>query len=262
MPQPPEIRRPFSRWALFLSVLLHVLLVIALLDEALIWGRLKHEAETTVEVELVPAPAPPKPNPPPPPPAAPPPQATPPPEPPPPVPAHTALPRSLPPPPPQLSTAPLARHSTGPGRQAGSGAAVTAVFPVLGLEPGQSGKAAGRKGEQGGELTQTEQDFILAQIVKYWHVDLHVPEAHGLVLSATIVIEADGTLASPLSKDDPWNPAAVIDGYAGMVAGGYSFRRQAIEGFLLALRLCQPLKLPPGGEWPRHMTLRFAFDDL
>ena len=117
-------------------------------------------------------------------------------------------------------------------------------------------------GPVGPDLTQSEQDLVLAQIMKFWHADFHRPEAHGLILQATIVIQADGTLESPLNKDDPWNPGSVIGGYAELMRMGYTYRREAIEGFLLAIRLSQPLKLPPTGPWPRRMVLRFAFDDL
>lgn len=132
------------------------------------------------------------------------------------------------------------------------------------LAPKEEQKA-GRPGSSaavGPELTQSEQDFILRQIMKYWTVDFHSPEAHGLVLQGVIYINADGTLASPLNKNDPWDPAVVIADYPSMVRAGYSFRREAVEGFLLALRLCQPLQLPPTGQWPRRMVLKFAFDDL
>ena len=83
-----------------------------------------------------------------------------------------------------------------------------------------------------------------------------------LVLEATIEINQDGTLQYPLGRDDPWNPNGIIAGYAQMARLGYSYRREALEGFLLALRLSQPLKVPPGGKWPKWMKLRFAFDDL
>ena len=82
------------------------------------------------------------------------------------------------------------------------------------------------------------------------------------VLHVVIFIQADGTLELPVNKDDPWNLGAIIADYATMVRFGYSYRREAIEGFLLALRLSQPLQLPPGDHWPRRMELRFAFDDL
>ncbi len=271
-----DTKKRFSPLALLLSGLLNLLLVIILLNEELIWTKALLAPPREVEVDLVPEqpkppaakpkPQPPKPQPPPPQPQQAelprPPQEEPPPPPPPPPPPK--------PPPPQLIQAPLAKRSATGHRASSNGAEGSARAmaitpgPALSVVPRGAAKRgpAGGNGPEGSKLTQSEQDFILSQIMQYWHVDTHVPEARGLVLEAQIIIEADGTLASPLNKDDPWNPEAVISGYAAMARLGYSYRRQAIEAFLLALRLCQPLKLPPGGTWPRVMTLRFAFDDM
>ncbi len=261
--------------ALILSGLLNLLLVIALLNEELIWAKLRLEPQD-IEVDLVPEPPkppamqpkpePPKvetpkpepqqaelPKPPPPPPPSPPPPPPP--------------PKPLPP---QLIPAPLGKRSGAEHRSSGNGAEgsghtmMVTPGPALNLVPRGLAKSgpAGGNGPEAPELSQSEQDFILSQIMQYWHIDTHVPEAQGLVLEAQIIIQADGTLASPLNKDDPWDPGAVISGYAAMARLGYTYRREAIEAFLLALRMCQPLKLPPGEHWPRRMTLRFAFDDL
>jgi hypothetical protein len=185
------------------------------------------------------------------------------------VPLAQPQPARLPPPPPvpQLTRAPIANQSShgtrdhDPGRAhpAEKGAALALAAPGALQKPGNHSN-----GPDGPDLTQSEQDFFLSQIMKYWHVNFHAPQAQGLVLQAVVYVQADGTLASPINKDDPWDPGAVIEGYDAMVRTGYSFRREAIEGFLLALRLCQPLELPPGakGPWPRRMMLRFAFDDL
>ncbi|HIJ63645.1 MAG TPA: hypothetical protein HPQ04_13205, partial [Rhodospirillaceae bacterium] len=53
-----------------------------------------------------------------------------------------------------------------------------------------AGELAETYGPLGPALSQSEQDFILAQILKYWHVNTHTPEAAGLVLQAVIVIRA------------------------------------------------------------------------
>jgi len=82
------------------------------------------------------------------------------------------------------------------------------------------------------------------------------------VFEAIIEINPDGTFQPPLSANDPWRPDLIIGGYAEMTRLGYSYKREALEGFLLALRLSQPIKVPPGGKWPKWMKLRFAFDDL
>lgn len=265
----------FSRWAIVLAAVAHVLLVLILFDEELLWVRLSDQAPPEMEVELVaqaPKPPPKPPQPPPQPALQPPPAEAPP------KPdlraglAPLPLPPQLSPLPsiPQLMPAPLARRSSTPRRAPANGSegedkvvAMTSgpAMSIISADKAERGPHGG-KGEPGETLSQSEQDFILAQIVKYWHVDLHVPAARGLVLQATLTIQADGTLASPLNKDDPWNPDLVIAGYDKLVQAGNSYRRDTIEAFLLAIRLCQPLKLPPGGHWPREMTLRFAFDDL
>jgi pyruvate/2-oxoglutarate dehydrogenase complex dihydrolipoamide acyltransferase (E2) component len=268
-------KKRLSAPSLILSACLNLLLVLALLREELLWTRWDADTDREVAVELVPEPAKPakpaapsaaeEPKPEAPKVEAPKPEA---PKPEPPKPQVVEQPPPPPPPPrpppPQLVPAPLAQHSTAPRRAAPEHAEKA---KVLGDGPGalavgRDAKVVSGAEEEGPELTQTEQDMVLAQIMKYWHVDTHVPQAHGLVLQAKIVIRADGTLASPLNRNDPWNPEEVISGYNSMVREGYSFRREAIEGFLLALRVCQPLKLPPGGTWPRHMTLRLALDDL
>jgi len=138
--------------------------------------------------------------------------------------------------------------------------------PGITLLPKEQAKEGhpGSSGPEGPELTQSEQDFVLAQVLKYWNVDFHAPQGRGLVLQGVFYVQADGTLKSPVNKADPWNPSAVVDNYDALGRSGESYRRDAIDGFLLALRLCQPLQLPPGskGPWPRKVVIRFAFDKL
>jgi hypothetical protein len=66
----------------------------------------------------------------------------------------------------------------------------------------------------------------------------------------------------PANKDAPWNPGQIIENYQQLLRLGNTPQREALEGFLLALRLSQPLRLPPGGKWPKRMVLRFANKDL
>jgi len=175
------------------------------------------------------------------------------------------------PPPPQLLQAPIREKSSSDRKDAHNGAngndvAIAllgdgAMIQLFNKDQGRVGPEA-HTGPIGEELSQSEQDYILGQILPFWKVDTHRPEGKGMVLEAIIEINADGTLMSPLNRDDPWNPGGVIAGYRDMVRLGYSYRRESMEGFLLALRLSQPLRLPPGGKWPRWMKLRFAFDDL
>ncbi len=275
-PLDSDPRRPsFSRLAITLAVVLHVLLLYVLLNQERLWAKLRLAEAPPVEVELVPEA--PKPLPPKPPPAPKPdePKPEPPkpePEPPPRPPEQPPLPRVLPPTTiPQLVPGRLAEHSAAPHpapRNGAGGEAPTLAMssgPGITLLPKEQTKAGnpGSTGQEGPELTQSEQDFVLAQILKYWRVDFHAPEARGLVLQGVFYIQEDGTLMSPVNKNDPWNPSAVVENYRSLGAPGSSYRRDAIDGFLLALRLCQPLQLPSSkGPWPRKILIRFAFDQL
>ncbi len=172
--------------------------------------------------------------------------------------------------PPQLLQSQVREKSSTNHREDHNGANGENVAIALGNGPVLSMRTTedsakgpeGSRGPVGEELSQNEQDYVLSQILPYWKVDTHRPEGRGMVLEAIIEINPDGTLQAPLGRDDPWNPNGIIGGYAEMVRLGYSYKREALEGFLLALRLSQPLKLPPGGKWPKWMKLRFAFDDL
>lgn len=273
-----DFSRPFfSRPAIALSIVLHMLLIYVLLNEELLWAKLRLAAEQPqMEVELVPEPPKPRPVKPPPPrpeemkPEPPKPQVMEPPkpEPPPPQPAPQ---REAPLTVPQLVPGRLAEHSSAqhPAAHNGAGGSdrVLAMSsgPAFSLVPKEQAKAGkpGSSGPAGPELTQSEQDFVLAQILKYWHVDFHAPEARGLVLQGVFFIQADGTFMSPVNKNDPWDPGAVVEDYRKLGPPGASYRRDTIDGFLLALRLCQPLQLPSSkGPWPRKIVIRFAFDSL
>jgi hypothetical protein len=201
-------RTSFSRPAILLSIVLHILLVYVLLNEELLWAKLQSTEVPHLEVELVPEP--PKPSPPKPPPTAKPdepkpeppkPEAVEPPKPPPPPP----LPRSLPPPTnPQLIPGRLAEQSAAPHPAPRNGAGgsdsrlAMSTGPGFTLLPKDQVKAEhpGSTGPEGPELTQSEQDFILAQVLKYWNVDFHAPQAHGLALQGVFYVQADGTLMS------------------------------------------------------------------
>lgn len=256
-------RSSFSRTAIALAVVLHLLLVYALLHEELLWLKLRLADAPQIDIELVPEPPKPlppksdetKPEPP----------------------KPEAVEQPKPPSPPLPTTIPqlvpgrLAESSTvpHPAPRNGTGghdhALAMSSGPGITLLPKEETKDGppGATGREGPELTQSERDFILAQVLKYWHVDFHAPEARGLVLQGVFYVQADGTLASPVNKNDPWDPSAVVENYASLGPSGRSYRRDAIDGFLLALRLCQPLQLPSSkGPWPRKILIRFAFDSL
>ena len=295
---PPTTKKRPSPWAILAAFLLNLLFALILLYVNYVW---RQEAEKlarqqqAVQVELVPQPQPPQPKAQQPPPPQPqqqaekepekqpekppekqpekPPEKQPekPPEKQPEKPPEKQPEKPLAKPlPPQLLQAPVKDRSSTNRRDDHNGANGESVAIAMGAGPMLSMSSPldaargpeGSRGPAGEELSQSEQDFVLSQILPYWKVDTHRPEGKGMVLEAIIEINPDGTFQHPLNYHDPWNPDQVIAGYAEMSRLGYSYRRQALEGFLEALRLSQPIKVPPGGKWPKWMKLRFAFDDL
>lgn len=274
-------RSLISRWAMPLSFLIHIALLVALVNQIVNWNRIPPAPPQPVEIDLVPQAEPPKPVEPPPPeaqkpvPKPKPQQPKPKPEPPP-KPAPQAQPKPEPKPEPQPPTQPqllpgrVAERSQVMRRSPRNGAdgetqALALSSSGLSLGPKEERRKGppGATGPEGREVTQSEKDFILAQVMRFWRVDFHAPEARGLVLTGTFFLQADGTLMSPVNKADPWNPGAVVADYDALASNGYSYRRDAIDGFLMALRLAQPFKLPPTeGPWPRRVTFRFAFEGL
>jgi hypothetical protein len=276
---PPTTKRRPSPWALALSALINLLFVLLLLYENWQWAQDKARLDTAarqIEVEVVPQPLPPPPPPQQPKPEQPKPEA------PKPEPEQQKQPEKQPerppeqrqlikPPPPQLLQAPIKEKSATDRRDGRNGAeGENTAIALIGTGPTIQlfNKMEGRKGPEGStgpigeELSQSEQDYILSQILPYWKVDTHRPEGRGMVLEAIIEIRPDGFLMSPLNRDDPWNPGRVIAGYGELARLGYTYRREALEGFLFALRMSQPLRLPRASAGPRWMKLRFSFDDM
>lgn len=244
------------RWGLILSLLLHLAFV-SLVYPELLPDFERSPPEKTMEVELVKEPEPkpkpeqkpetkpepkpeqkpepepkpePKPEPPPPP-------QKPKPEPPKPKPALV--------PPPQLERGAIADKSSAPKPSTTGG---------ISFESRPSALPAG-------ELSQTTQDFILAQIIKMWRFDFAAGKGRNFGMTLLIHINRDGTLTDGLHKNAPWNPQSVIRDYDQLPDG---YVKRAMESMLLALKMAQPLELPPddGKGWPRRMVLRFRFDDL
>ena len=223
-------------WGLALSLLLH--LAFSALSQIDSLADLKlHLPEQSMEVELV------RETPPPPPP-----QQAEPQEPPPPRPEPTQLAKPNPIPPPQLQKAKLAEKSLAPKQP-----------------PQDSGISFERRAPPpvaAGDLSQSAQDYVLSQVLKMWHFDTSAAKGSDLTIAMTILVDKDGTLVGTMNKNAPWNPQAVIRGYDQLPADSYI--RRALESMLLALRLAQPLQLPPddGKGWPRRMVIRFRPGDL
>ncbi|CCG42091.1 hypothetical protein [Magnetospirillum molischianum] len=246
-----RLRLSTTAWALLISLVLHLAAILAV-RQIEVYIPFDPAQERVTNVELVPQ-LPPSPPPPPPLPSPPPPP------PPPPEPKPEPKAKEPPPPPPQLNRAPIAKQSSGAksGETAPRPAQTTAA--VVSVETGGSRKPTA---PVRGGLSQSAQDFILAQILKMWRFDSASMKGKGVVISAVIEINADGTLGGMMNRSVPWNPEAVISGYDRLPPN--SALRRALESYLLALRLSQPLTLPPddGKGWPRRMVLRFAIDDL
>lgn len=238
--------------ALALSIVLHLLITLLLQTGVLSSLDLSPE-ERSIEVDLVAAPPP---KAPPERPSAPPaPQAEPAVEPQ--KPASAPL-QPLPVQRPQLETAPLAEKSAAPKpgpkaeptKPAGKGTG-------LAVDSG----SVSRPAQAAGDLSQNAQDMVLSQVIRMWHFDPFALRGTRTVLTATLLVNRDGTLSGPMSKNAPWTPDEVIDGYDKMPDGT---NKRMLETFLLALRMAQPLRLPPddGKPWPRRMVLRFRPGDL
>ena len=228
--------------ALILSAVLHLLVALAMQVSDLS-ALLPERIERSMEVEVIPEP----------------PRS-------PPIPAPQPEPPKPPPTPespmpiqrPQLQPAPLAEKSVAPRpspRPEPVKAATTA--PGLSADTGSFSRPA----PAAGDLAQSAQDKVLAQVVRMWHFDSALLRGTNTVLTATLVVNRDGTLSGPMHKDAPWKPDLVIKGYSALPDGT---TRRMLETFLLALRMAQPLQLPPddGKPWPRRMLLKFKPGDL
>ena len=236
--------------ALLLSALAHVAVVALLLSGLLHPADLPVPPEITVELvpeAVKPKPEPPKPEPPKPEPVKPP-------EPPKPEPAKP------PPPPPQAAKPPPQRRPwympekpvLEPGKLAKTSNAVTRPMGI-GVPSDEPDNV--------GEATQSERDFILGQILPLWkRPAINLPPS--VVVNLRVLVLADGTLGSPFSAGRPWNPVAAIEHYNDLPPGDPMI--MTLVGLYTALRLAQPLKLPPElkAKAPFAAVLDFRLRDI
>ena len=235
-------RPGYRPWAgLLLSVLLHALVV---------WGligfpgpeRTPPEPEA-LPVDLVTEPevkAPPKPEPPP------------------------EIPTPIPDEKPEL--APIKPQLT-PGRlekASTPGAEKPAAEKSVDRQPGGLGPAPDAEEAQigkRGEATQTERDVLLAQILPFWRPPSEIMAADP-VMHVRVLLRADGSLGPPFTYTMAWNPAGAIDGYDKIPPNDP--RRRSMETFYVALRMAQPLNLPPElkAKAPLWIVLDFRFRDV
>jgi hypothetical protein len=142
---------------------------------------------------------------------------------------------------PQLDPAPLADRAA-PGEKAGTGA---------GAKAKPMDKAALR----------AVRDLMLSAVLRHWRPPAFM-RGRGAVLSVKVDVRPGGTLGPPFGRDEPWNPAAAIDGLDKLAPNDPT--RQAMEGFYRGLRQAQPFRLPPelAARLPFSVALDFRLDDL
>ncbi len=113
-----------------------------------------------------------------------------------------------------------------------------------------------------GEATQSERDQILSQVLPLWQRPAGLVVGAHTTVRLRVLVLADGTLGPPFAAGAAWNPARAIVNYAAMPPGDPW--RKALENLYLALRLAQPLKLPPAllAKAPVTAILDFRVADV
>ena len=96
-------------------------------------------------------------------------------------------------------------------------------------------------------LTLSEEDALRAQIFGCWSVPLGLPYDQDLLVRIKLQLKKDGTIMK----------SEVID-HERMNKPGQKFYKVLAESALRAVRLCQPLKVPPTGyeKW-KNLQLNF-----
>ena len=96
-------------------------------------------------------------------------------------------------------------------------------------------------------LTLSEEDALRAQIFGCWSVPLGLPYDENLLVRIKLQLKKDGTIAK----------SEILD-HQRMNRPGQKFYKVLAESALRAVRLCQPLKVPPTGydKW-KEIQLNF-----
>tara|TARA_A100001011_G_C14097245_1_gene751171 strand:+ start:176 stop:940 length:765 start_codon:yes stop_codon:yes gene_type:complete len=97
-------------------------------------------------------------------------------------------------------------------------------------------------------LTLSEEDALRAQIFGCWSVPLGLPYDDNLLVRVKLQLKKDGTV----SKSE------ILD-HERMNRPGQKFYKILAESALRAVRICQPLKVPPTG-YERWKDLQLNFD--
>ena len=96
-------------------------------------------------------------------------------------------------------------------------------------------------------LTLSEEDALKAQIFGCWSIPLGLPYNENLLVRIKLQLNPDGTVSQ----------SEILD-HARMNKPGQGFYKVLAESALRAVRLCQPLKVPPTGyeKW-KNLQLNF-----
>ena len=97
-------------------------------------------------------------------------------------------------------------------------------------------------------LTLSEEDALKAQIFGCWSIPLGLPYNKNLLVRIKLRLKPDGTVLR----------SEILD-HARMNRPGQEFYKVLAESALRAIRLCQPLRVPPTG-YERWKDLQLNFD--
>ena len=99
-------------------------------------------------------------------------------------------------------------------------------------------------------LTLSEEDALRAQIFGCWSVPLGLPYDENLLVRIKLQLKKDGTIMK----------SEILD-HERMNRPGQKFYKVLAESALRAVRLCQPLKVPPTG-YEKWKDLQLNFDPV
>jgi len=101
-------------------------------------------------------------------------------------------------------------------------------------------------------LTLSEEDALKAQIFGCWSIPLGLPYNKDLLVRIKLKLKPDGTVLR----------SEILD-HARMSSPGQGFYKVLAESALRAIRLCQPLKVPPTGyeRW-KDLQLNFNANEM
>ena len=97
-------------------------------------------------------------------------------------------------------------------------------------------------------LSLSEEDALKAQLFGCWSIPLGLPYNENLLVRIKLKLKPDGTVMK----------SEILD-HARMNTPGQSFYKILAESALRAVRICQPLKVPPTG-YERWKELQLNFD--